>query len=204
MKKTIYIIAITISILLIGCGKVENNTTYEHTDSFVRLEVPNNESNSTIQEEATQDNKNNTVTETVEPIESPSTNPDYDEEREKLMQWIKEDTQRIVDSIDPNTPSGPPNFREATPEDFDIHCEIKNYNEIDEEKLEIFIIAGYPDDFFNVASTFVEECNITTKIEYSDAGTNLEMNGYDCIILHANNTDYLIFYNDTEMFIKEI
>ena len=128
----------------------------------------------------------------------------HDEEREKLMQWIKEDTQSIVDSIDPDTPSGPPNFVEATPEDFDIHCKIKNYDEIDEEKLEIFIMAGYPDDFFNVASTFVEECNITTKIEYSDAGTNLEMNGYDCIILHANNTDYLIFYNDIEMFIKEI
>ena len=65
-------------------------------------------------------------------------------------------------------------------------------------------MSGYPDEFFNVMSTFIEECNITTKIEYSDAGTDLEMPGYDGIMLFANNTNYLIFYNDTEMFIKEI
>lgn len=131
-------------------------------------------------------------------------NADYDEERAKLMEQIAEDTQRIVDSVAENTLAGPPDFREATPEDFDIHCEIKSYNEIDAEKLEIFFMSGYPDEFFNVMSTFIEECNITTKIEYSDAGTDLEMPGYDGIMLFANNTNYLIFYNDTEMFIKEI
>lgn len=204
MKKTIYIMIITVSILLIGCGKTENRTTYEHTDSFVPLEIPNNESDISHQKESTQDNEDNTVNETVEPTESPSTNTNYDEEREKLMQWIKEDTQRVVDSVKENTLAGPPSYTEATPEDFDVHCEIRNYDEIDKEKLEIFIMAGYPDTFLNVASTFIEECNITTKIEYSDEGTDLIMDGYDCIILFANNTNYLIFYNDTEMFIKEI
>ena len=128
----------------------------------------------------------------------------HDEEREKLMQWIKEDTQRIVDSVEENTLAGPPNFREATPEDFDIHCEIKSYNEIDAEKLEIFIMAGRKEHFLNVISTFVEECNINTEVTFSEETTDLIMDEYDSVIVNANNSNYFICYNDTEMFIKEI
>lgn len=128
----------------------------------------------------------------------------HDEEREKLMQWIKEDTQRIVDSVEENTLAGPPNFREATPEDFDIHCKIKNYNEIDAEKLEIFIMAGRGEHFLNVISTFVEECNINTEVTFSEETTDLIMDEYDSVIVTANNSNYFICYNDTEMLIKEI
>lgn len=208
MKKTIYIMIITVSILLIGCGKTENRTTYEHTDSFVQLEMPNNESDSSYQEESTQVNEDNTVDETVDetvkPTENPSTNTNYDEEREKLMQWIKEDTQRVVDSVKENTLAGPPSYTELTTEDFDVHCEIRHYDEIDKEKLEVFIMAGYPDKFLDLFSTFVEECNIDTKVTFSTEATDLRLQGYYSIIVFANNTNYFICYNDTEMLVKEI
>ena len=128
----------------------------------------------------------------------------HDEEREKLMQWIKEDTQRVVDSVKENTLAGPPSYTELTTEDFDVHCEIRHYDEIDKEKLEVFIMAGYPDKFLDLFSTFVEECNIDTKVTFSTEATDLRLQGYYSIIVFANNTNYFICYNDTEMLVKEI
>ena len=200
-KEVLTAIGLTVALSMTGCASKEITQTKAETTVELGLECSI---------EPTDNSKlGSQVNPDIIAVNTSSVDTNYidythDEEREKLMQWIKEDTQRVVDSVKENTLAGPPSYTEATPEDFDIHCEIRNYDEIDEEKLAIFIMAGYPDTFLNVASTFIEECNITTKIEYSDEGTDLIMDGYDCIILFANNTNYLIFYNDTEMFIKEI
>ena len=201
-KQTLLpLLGLTVALFMTGCASKEITQTKTETTVELGLECSI---------EPTDNSKlGSQVNPDIIAVNTSSVDTNYidythDEEREKLMQWIKEDTQRVVDSVKENTLAGPPSYTEATPEDFDIHCEIRNYDEIDKEKLEVFIMAGYPDIFLNIISTFIEECNINTKVTFSEEATDLRLQGYYSIIVFANNTNYLICYNDTEMLVKEI